>query len=112
MPFVTQERRLALDLGGLKEAKEPGDLCYLAYKTMVKRWKLDPHWHTAHIIYRDLLDTIEIPDVPSEMLNGDRPEWYTEQDLQAAVELAWQVFFCKYVWPYELKKIRENGDIE
>jgi hypothetical protein len=108
MPFIKQDRRVILDKDGIKAAKEPGELCYVAYKTMVTRWKADPRWKTAHEIYCDLLTVAETPDFPGDL---KQVNLFNEQDLQAAVEQAWQVFFEKYLYPYELDQIKLNGDI-
>ncbi len=90
MPFVTKDHRIAPDMA------IPGDLCYCYYKVMVSRWKAEPRWTTAHKIYIDVLQG------KRDKVVGD--------DL-AAMDLAWQVFFQKYVMPYEDKKETENGTI-
>jgi len=96
MPFIKPERRLIINEKGLTglEKIEPGDICYKFYKAIMDRWNANPRWTTAHEIYRDLINT----KVES-------------QDHLAALGLAWQVFFIKHLWPYEQKKIEENGDI-
>ena len=97
MPFIAQDRRIIIKKEGLRGLPtiEPGDRCYVFYKDMVNKWKQSPRWATAHKIYEEVgdicLDTLE--DV-------------------VAQGLAWQVFFMKYVWPYELDKERINGGIE
>lgn len=89
MPFVTQDHRDKPDLS------LPGDRCYTIYKQMVDEWKKEPRWTTADKIYRHLL----------AYSYSSRVEW------KAAAELAWQVFFIKYVMPYEDLKEKENGTI-
>lgn len=93
MPFVTQDHRDSPDLD------IPGDLCYLYYKEMVAAWKASPGWTTANSIY--LLMRIETNKLPLS----------TDYLKRTAYELAWQVFFQKYVMPYEDKKEAENGTI-
>ena len=90
MPFVTQEHRLNPDLS------VPGDLCYLTYKALVDAWKKEPRWTTAHKLYQRL----EHDKCPDPSCNPC-----------VANSLAWQVFFIKYVMPYEDKKEAENGTI-
>ena len=100
MPFITPERREAIDLhgvGGLSEI-QPGDRCYVFYKAMVDKWKEKPSWTTAHEIYKDVMTTAYGITLHSI-------------DNVAAKHLAWQVFFQLHVMPYELKKRDENGDI-
>lgn len=97
MPFIKPERRPIIDEKGLWALDEvqPGDRCYFFYKRMVDRWKANPRWTTAHEIYKEI-QYAPLMDNPDD---------------EAAYELAWQVFFIKYVWPYEQKKMEENGDI-
>jgi|WetSurMetagenome_2_1015567.scaffolds.fasta_scaffold73242_3 hypothetical protein len=85
MPFVTQDHRDNPDIS------IPGDRCYQYYKQLVDAWKKEPRWTTAHQLYRWI-----------------RYETFADP---AAAELAWQVFFIKYVMPYEDKKEQENGTI-
>lgn len=89
MPFVTQDHREKPDI------LIPGDLCYMYYKSMVEDWKNKPCWTTAHKLYQHMI----------EFRDTGNP--YT----QAAMELAWQVFFQIYVMEYEQRKRQENGDI-
>ena len=98
MPFIKQERRKIIDQQGLKHLKDiqVGDRCYVFYKEMVKRWKENPCWTTAHKIYQD---------------SRAHPVW-TSPDTDTAYDLAWQVFFIKYVIPYENQKEIENGTIQ
>lgn len=93
MPFVTEDHRISPDV------KIPGDLCYIHYRKMADRWKAEPRWTTAHNIYKEMRQTLH-----------DETKIYTH-DARAAYELAWQVFFIKYVMPYEDKKEAENGTI-
>ncbi len=102
MPFIKQERRKIIKekgLDGLKDYPkswiEPGDRCFVFYKPMVDRWKENPRWTTAHEILKDMVYSKET------MSNED----------QTAQSLAWQVFFIKYVMPYEDAKEKENGTI-
>ena len=89
MPFVTQDHRDKPDIS------IPGDRCYIFYKEMVDAWKANPRWTTANSIY---------------MLMKYETGRATSSD-RAAYELAWQVFFIKYVMPYEDLKEKENGTI-
>lgn len=103
MPFIVQERRQPMLDGSLQEP-QPGDFCYLHYKGMVDAWNASPRWTTAHNLFKKLLldralDWQEMEPKP------------THDDNFVARELAWQVFFIKYVMPYEDKKEAENGTI-
>lgn len=106
MPFVTQKRRKALDKKGAIAVESVGDICYLYYKEMVKQWKKEPRWTTAHNIYKEMIDEVQ------HSTFGLGSECAKEiEDEKRSYELAWQVFFIKYVMPYEDEKEIENGTI-
>jgi hypothetical protein len=114
MPFVKQERRKEIDRLGVVACSEYGDICYYFYKLMVDRWKKEPRWSTAHIIYRDfILDDatgISKPNIYWSTFDLLQAK-FDLLDVKAALDLAWQVFFQKYVMPYEDLKENENGTI-
>ncbi len=106
MPFIKPEKRKIID--NLKNEYEllynkkhqnysVGDICYYFYKKMVDIWKENPRWTTAHNIFK--------------LKNHELQIFYFSKDAKIAYELAWQVFFQKYVMPYENKKEKENGGI-
>jgi hypothetical protein len=106
MPFINQGRRRAIREGLLVDW-EPGDYCYIFYKEMVKEWKGNPRWTTAHKIYEKIIrDDI---DVLSPGLDDEVRGMLIER--KTARKLAWQVFFQVYVMPYEQEKREQNGDI-
>lgn len=98
MPFVTEDHRRDPDM------TVPGDICYTFYREMVRKWKNEPRWTTAHNIYKQMR-TILI----NAHHRGILP--IQECDSCTAYELAWQVFFQLYVMPYEIDKRATNGDI-
>jgi hypothetical protein len=75
-----------------------GQTCYLSYKDMVAAWNKAPGWTTAHRLYRMVL---QLKQSASPIIT----------DELTATDLAWQVFFIKYVMKYEDKKELENGTI-
>lgn len=97
MPFVTQDHRKDPDMA------IPGDICYTYYHEMVRQWKNEPRWTTAHKIYKEMTDSLRHAHVSENFRDGC--------DQCAGCQLAWQVFFIKYVMPYEDKKEAENGTI-
>ena len=99
MPFITQDRRPAAEKGQLPDT-QPGDRCYRAYKEMVDAFKKEPRWTTVHKIYKGHLHTLHKTHMAD-----------VQCDDCVAAQLAWQVFFQKYVMPYEDKKEAENGTI-
>jgi hypothetical protein len=94
MPFITKERREAIDAGTLA-AFEPGDRCYIHYKRLIQQWNENPRWTTAHRLYKERYVLSDYSD-----------------DDDTACELAWQVFFQLHVMPYEIQKREENGEVE
>lgn len=93
MPFIPQERREQLpNITFLS----PGDRCYIFYKEMVRKWRDNPRWTTAHRIYQKMQEDL-------------RPGG--TEDVMIAYQLAWQVFFIKHVMPYEDEREEENGSI-
>jgi hypothetical protein len=67
-----------------------GDRCYVEYRRMIQAWKDNPRWTTA-----DQLLT-----------------WLYPNPIKRAYLLAFLVFFAMRILPYEIQKIKENGDIE
>ena len=88
MPFVPQENRKSM-----KEGKPPetvGDMCYLEYVPIMEAWHKERRWTTAHNELKRVFDL---------------------DDHTAAKFLAYMVFFCKHVMPYEDEKEKDNGPI-
>jgi hypothetical protein len=88
MPFVPKKNREVLDSGGSPETV--GDQCYQVYRELVREWKENPRWTTAHNLYK---------------------QTFGKSDAGAAKDLAWQIFLLWYVVPYEKEKEKENGTI-
>lgn len=103
MPFTTPEARRMTDESG---PKEMGDLCFIHYRRMVRRWKASRRWTTAHNIYKELVAQRKYLSSPTIGITNE-----IEDDV-AAAELAWQVFFIKHVMVYENEKCALNGDVE
>lgn len=100
MPFIDAKCRAHIGSDPIKSWQNtvtPGDKCYIHYREMLRLWKASPRWTTAHEIYKRILADMD----PRADL-----EW------RAARELAWQAFFQLHVMPYELKKRKENGEVE
>lgn len=99
MPFIKQDRRDLAGKGQLPDT-QVGDRCYFFYKEMVDAWKKNPRWTTAHNIKKHTLHGLHLTHVGGLAC-----------DDCVARRLAWEVFFQKYVMPYELEKELENGTI-
>lgn len=110
MPFIDKEKRAKVNTLTEDEVRDilftykatkagfnVGDRCYYFYKKMIKKWKANRSWTTAHEIYCSVVGTFN-----QNMMDNDT---------KRAHELAWQVFFQLHVIPYELEKRKLNGDI-
>ena len=84
MPFVTKEHREKPNYS------IPGDRCYTAYVKLMEAWTAEPRWTTV-----------------------DRmAEFIWPNQWNRAMMLAFLVFFCKVVMPYEIEKEKQNGGID
>jgi len=93
MPFIIKEDREELKD---RQPSTPGERCYLVYKQLVTEWHKEPRWTNADKLYRRFVLNYALS--------------YMEE-YKSAANLAWQVFFVKYVMPYEEQKLLENGDV-
>lgn len=99
MPFIKLKQRRKIDHNGLKSTTNVGDICYFYYTNyMINVWKKTPRWTTAHYIRQRMIKETGI----NSKLSLEKITAY---------KLAWEVFFQRFVMPYEQKKIKENGDI-
>lgn len=87
MPFTSQEDRRITDTIG---PSKRGDFAFLHYRPLIRNWRRSTRWTTADELLEDL-----IPD----------PE-------KRAKALAYLVFFCLHVLPYEIMKRTENGEVD
>jgi hypothetical protein len=99
MPFIKPERRELAEKGKLPDT-QVGDRCFYFYKQMVDEWKKNPRWITAHNLKKKMLHGLHLTHVGGLAC-----------DDCVARHLAWEVFFLKYVIPYENEKELENGTI-
>lgn len=98
MPFTAQYRRAQAWEGTLQDW-EPGDYCFVEYVPLANAWQRAPRWTTADALFgRVLLKALGYAVT------------FRFARLKALL-LAWQVFFIKYVMPYEDRKEAENGTI-
>lgn len=111
MPFIAPKRRDEIAENGWKACKDVGDPCFVIYKHFVSAWKLEPRWKTAHRLYRDFIMQ-PWSDSFYALICTETRTTFEYDDIKAAANLAWQVFFQRFVMPYELEKIDQNGDIQ
>lgn len=98
MPFITDERRGKIVMHESLDW-QPGDHCYEEYLPLAQGFKRNPRWTMVDWQFGYVLK---------------RASWYliTFNFVRLkALLLAWQVYFIKYVMPYEDRKEAENGTI-
>jgi len=111
MPFVGTKRSKQLVKGEI-DPKQVGDLCAIAYSPIIKAWRKNPRWTTVHRIIKPML-----PQLKKQMRKTwayfelSKKNYFTDNDCDYAVDLAYEVFFGLYVLNYERKKLKENGDV-
>lgn len=110
MPFIKAERREEISHLGLPACKDVGDITYVFYCRMVHLWKQEPRWTTAHKIYKDFVLNSD-DNVFYWAVNDTLVQKFDLLDVKAGCDLAWAVFFQKFVMPYEDQKSADNGDI-
>lgn len=106
MPFINGKNRDLIHKHGPVACQDVGDICFVFYDQMVKVWKREPRWRTADRIYNDFFDD-DFMNYVCDQLYGK----FSRPRIVNACDLAWQVFFLKYVMPYEDLKEFENGTI-
>jgi hypothetical protein len=84
MPFVSPEHRESPDM------TVAGDRCYVEARRIWAMWYKNPRWTTV-----DEIASFIYPN-----------------PIKRAFFLAFLVFFAMRVMPYEIEKLRENGDIQ
>jgi len=108
MPFILEEIRKILKDLGISKADAVGDLCYIVYVEMMRRWNASPRWTTIHYMKREF---VKYPDKSEFLLNVKTEVKHDWEDVTTAAELAFDVFFHFHGIKYEEKKRAENGDI-
>jgi hypothetical protein len=123
VPFVIEEIRKKIKELGVGEADAVGDLCYIIYVEMMRRWNESPRWTTIHYLKKEFvmdragsefLKKVEQDLITAGKINNctcDESKKFDLLDLFTASDLAFDVFFYRHTIPYEDKKCSENGDI-
>ena len=119
-PFVIEDvRKKILELG-FGEADAVGDLCFIVYFEMMRRWNENPRWTTIHYMRKEFVTLA----LQSEFLRKIATDLgikygkntvpltkFDEADIVTASALAFDVFMAFHGIPYEVQKKQENGDI-
>jgi len=56
-PFVQEDVRKTIREFGFGEADAVGDLCFIVYSEMMRRWAESPRWTTIHYIRKEFVET-------------------------------------------------------
>jgi len=123
MPFIEKSQRERIEKIGFGEIEKVGDLCFVIYTEMMRRWNKSPCWTTIHFLkkefVRDPAGSEFLKKVESDLIitsklencTCDEKKRFDLLDLYTAAELAFDVFFYRHAIPYEDKKCAKNGDI-
>lgn len=120
-PFVIEDVRAKIRSLGFGEADAVGDLCFIVYDEMMKRWNASPRWTTIHYMRKEFVTAA----LHSEFLKAlafslcekgkylfpATPTKFDQDDIITAAALAFDVFMHFHGIEYEKKKRDENGDI-
>lgn len=109
MPFVGTQRVWDLEARKIMPDKI-GDLCALAYKPMVEKWKANKSWTTWSRIRKEAYNGAW----KIVHLDSRKETWiglFNDEDAQNQVEAAADVFYDRYVSHYESEKYRDNGGV-
>jgi hypothetical protein len=79
----------------------------LAYVPMMAAWRASRRWTTAHNL-RKKIESGEYGQWLYPIIEGTE---FTRADVNAAVLLAWDVFFGREVLKYEQEMSDKNGEI-
>ncbi len=120
MPFITIPMRDEIAEAGYGAAMQVGDLCFIFYHEIMCQWFESPRWTTAHNLKKEYVTNPKMSKHIKEVGDDLAKEGklfgpnaiYTYDDIFAAAELAYDVFFQYYVMPYEDTKREVSGDIK
>jgi len=110
MPFTEQKSRERIKLLGVEACKNVGVLCKVFYAHIMRTWREEPRWRTAHRMFRQFSEEPEATWYFNYVY--DRVQTKFElADVVCAAKLAYMEFYRNHVSKYEDQKRIENGDI-
>lgn len=110
MPYIAAKSRSYFDEKP-HEAKTDGEITYVFYKLLLKRWKAEPRWTTYALMRKAQKDIRLIPEIV-DILKGLAANQIDVPTMSAAYECAVDEIKRRFVDDYEDQKIKEEGDIE
>lgn len=111
MPFIAMLRRQEIKKLGLTACQDVGDICNVFYEYLVDAWQAEPRWKTAHRLYKDFVLDDSDANLFFWHVCDTLVSKFELEDIYAARDLAWQVFFHEYIMVYEKIQEQKNGTI-
>jgi len=111
MPFIIQASRKVLAAQGYSAAQQVGDLCYIVYCEIMKRWREKPRWTTVHELKKEFVLYPKALKLLADVWDDVDQNLFNTRDLETAAALAFDVFFAFHALDYEKAKRKINGDI-
>lgn len=110
MPFIEQKNRDRIKLLGPEACENVGDICFVFYSNIIRAWKEEPRWRTAHRLFRQYSEEPEANEFFSYIYDRLMHKFELD-DVVCASKLAYMIFWDKYVIEYEKEQCLKNGDI-
>ena len=110
MPFILPSSRDKIKAVGIEACENVGDICYVFYDHIMKVWRDEPRWRTAHRMFRQFSEEPEATEY-FEYVYEKVKNNFELADVVCAAKLAYNVFFELVVIPYEREMIEKNGNI-
>ena len=110
MPFVEQRSRERIKLLGCEASESVGDLCYIFYDHIMRAWREEPRWRTAHRMFRQFSEEPETNEYFNYVYEKVQHK-FELADVVCAAKLAWHVFYDMHIYDYEVQMMEKNGSI-
>lgn len=110
MPFVEAKSRDRIKTRGVEACESVGDLCYIFYDHIMRAWRDEPRWRTAHRMFKDFSEQPEVCEYFNYVYDRVMQN-FELADVVCASKLAYKVFWDRYVYDYEIQMMEKNGDI-
>jgi len=107
MPYIHPSEQYAIEQGA--QPTTVGQLNWLITKELIKRWKVQPRYTTAHALCHAFVMEPKNNDFLKALSRHNAH--FTWMDVQTAAYMAFQEFYRRVVARYEQQKAKENGDV-
>lgn len=110
IPYIAAKSRAYFDEKP-HEAKTDGEVTYVMYKLLLKRWKAEPRW-TTYALMRKAQRNIRLMPEVVDLCKGLAANNVEIPTMSTAYECAVDEIKRRFVDDYENSKVKEHGDIE